>query len=311
MTEYKDTFAALMAPFDPNAVKHRQGGRGMTFSYVTARTVMNRLDEVLGPENWWDEYIPGGNSVMCKLTVRLPDGMIVTKVDAGGYAPMDDHGDGDKSGFSDAFKRAAAKFGVGRYLYGDGLPSFAGDVPVPVANNDGYRQDGPARNGHQSSGNAPRGNGSSGLPKSGKALFAWACDKEKETGFGVVKFLTAWGKSQGFPDRMVEWDDSMVADGHAEVMRKVSEHSPEAASVMDGTIRRKQEELKKAVRDLLASRGIFEPKRHDAANVLNELSGHIEVGGEVIHSVEDCHDAGLLGRYIAACGEVIGTESQF
>ena len=37
---------------------------------------------------------------------------------------MSDSGDDDKSGYSDAFKRAAVKFGVGRYLYRDGVPSF-------------------------------------------------------------------------------------------------------------------------------------------------------------------------------------------
>ena len=85
---------------------------------------MNRLDTIVGPENWWDEYAPGENSVLCKLTVRLPDGTTLTKADAGGYAGMPDQGDDDKSGFSDAFKRAAVKFGVGRYLYRDGVPAF-------------------------------------------------------------------------------------------------------------------------------------------------------------------------------------------
>jgi len=68
---------------------------------------MNRLDNVLGPENWWDEYIPSENSVLCRLSIRLPDGSTLTKADAGGYAGMADQGDDDKSGFSDAFKRAA------------------------------------------------------------------------------------------------------------------------------------------------------------------------------------------------------------
>jgi hypothetical protein len=54
MTQHPDLFAALAAAFDPDEVKHRsQGGRQL--EYVTARTVMNRLDDVLGPENWWDD----------------------------------------------------------------------------------------------------------------------------------------------------------------------------------------------------------------------------------------------------------------
>jgi len=124
MTQHRDLFAALAAPFEPEEVKLRtQAGRQL--HYVTARTVMNRLDEVLGPENWWDDFVPLEHSVICRLTIRLPDGQILIKSDAGGYAGMADPGDDDKSGFADAFKRAAVKFGVARYLYRDGIPKFA------------------------------------------------------------------------------------------------------------------------------------------------------------------------------------------
>ena len=127
MTQHRDLFAALAAPFDSDEVKLRsQSGRQL--HYVTARTVMNRLDDVLGPENWWDDFVPLEHSVICRLTIRLPDGTILTKSDAGGYAGMADPGDDDKSGFADAFKRAAVKFGVGRYLYRDGIPRFAREV---------------------------------------------------------------------------------------------------------------------------------------------------------------------------------------
>ena len=124
MTQYPDLFAALAAPFETQEVKLRSAQGGRQLHYITARTAMNRLDSVVGPENWWDEYVPLENSVVCKLSIRLPDGSTVTKADAGGYAGMADSGDDDKSGFSDAFKRAAAKFGVARYLYRDGVPSF-------------------------------------------------------------------------------------------------------------------------------------------------------------------------------------------
>ena len=113
MTQFPDLFAALGASFESQEVRVRSRRRGASSSYITARTAMNRLDSVLGPENWWDEYVPGENSVICRLTVRLPDGSTLTKADAGGYAGMADQGDDDKSGFSDAFKRAAVKFGVG------------------------------------------------------------------------------------------------------------------------------------------------------------------------------------------------------
>src|SRR3954468_8745618 len=133
MTQHPDLFAALAAPFESHEVKVRsQTGRQL--HYITARTAMNRLDNVLGPENWWDEYVPAQNSVLCKLTIRLPDGSTITKADAGGYAGMADQGDDDKSGFSDSFKRACAKFGVARYLYRDGVPQFVREREPSVEN---------------------------------------------------------------------------------------------------------------------------------------------------------------------------------
>lgn len=129
MTQHPELFTALAAPFAAREVKQRtQAGRQM--SYVTARTVMNRLDEVLGPENWWDDYTPMTSSVICRMTIRLPDGQLLTKVDAGGGAGLADEGDDEKSAFSDAFKRTAVKFGVSRYLYRDGVATLTSSSPA-------------------------------------------------------------------------------------------------------------------------------------------------------------------------------------
>lgn len=130
-TKHPDLFAALAAPFELEEVKARtQASRQL--HYVTARTVMNRLDNVVGPENWWDEYVPGEHSVLCRLTLRLPDGQVLTKADAGGFPGCEDTGDDEKGGYSDAFKRAAVKFGVGRYLYRDGVPCYSSVEREPV-----------------------------------------------------------------------------------------------------------------------------------------------------------------------------------
>jgi hypothetical protein len=81
---------------------------------VDARTVLDRLDEAVGPTGWSDKYEVLFNSfddkgrtveVKCTLTV-----LGVSKEDVG-------EGDSLKAAFSDALKRAAVKFGVGRYLY--------------------------------------------------------------------------------------------------------------------------------------------------------------------------------------------------
>jgi hypothetical protein len=122
-TKHLDFFTSLSAPFGPNEVKVKSHS-GRQMPYVTARTVMNRLDNVCGPENWWDDYIPSENSVVCILSIRLPDQQVLTKQDAGGYPDMKGPSadeDSEKGGFSDAFKRAAVKFGVARYLYHDGV----------------------------------------------------------------------------------------------------------------------------------------------------------------------------------------------
>jgi hypothetical protein len=190
---------------------------------------MNRLDEVLGPDAWWDTYAPGEKSVMCALTIELPGGKVITKSDAGGYAGMADSGDDDKSGYSDAFKRAAVKFGVGRYLYGDGVPEFVREhvqdidahMPPVSAPEPAYtppaRRDQPQRPGGHSGGNSQHG----GPPRSGKALFAWTKEQEQLHSVGLLKYLNSWAKLQEFPGRMIDWDAEQVALAHAEAARKL------------------------------------------------------------------------------------------
>jgi hypothetical protein len=53
---------------------------------------------------------------MCRLRLKIGDGWI-TKMDVGGPSEQPDGGDRLKAAFSDALKRAAVKFGIGRYLY--------------------------------------------------------------------------------------------------------------------------------------------------------------------------------------------------
>jgi len=226
MTQFPDLFAALAAPFESQEVRARsQSGRQL--HYITARTAMNRLDSVLGPENWWDEYVPGENSVLCRLTVRLPDGSILTKSDAGGYAGMPDSGDDDKSGFSDSFKRAAVKFGVGRYLYRDGVPAFVRErepaiaaaapvevpAPAPAPTHAPEPQPVPTRS------SSSNGNGSA--PRSGRALFAWTKEQEQRHEVGLLKYLNGWAKLQEYPGRMVDWDADQVSQAYAEAVRKL------------------------------------------------------------------------------------------
>jgi hypothetical protein len=111
----------LAEPFDPRAVQWKaqsvRNNRAMAVAYVSARTVMDRLDSVIGVENWQDEYTPlPDGSVMCRLRLRI-GGRWIAKTDVGSPSEQPDEGDRTKAAFSDALKRAAVKFGVGRYLY--------------------------------------------------------------------------------------------------------------------------------------------------------------------------------------------------
>jgi hypothetical protein len=231
MTQHPDLFAALAAPFDPSEIKTRtQAGRQL--SYVTARTVMIRLDEVLGPENWWNACVPHENSVQVALTIRLPDGTTLTKVDAGGYAGMADAGDDDMSGYSNGLKRAAVLFGVGRYLYRDGVPGFVRErYPEPEHRpahaDDGRREVNEQFRPQPGREPEPRRNGDGGPrqydgpPRTGKALFAWVKDQEQRHGVELLKFLNGFAKLQDLPGRMVDWQVDQVALVYAEACRKL------------------------------------------------------------------------------------------
>jgi len=110
----------LTAPFDETEIKFKptaiKNNQALALPYVDARTILDRLDEAVGPENWHDEYqIISENKVICKLTI-----LGITKSDAG--ESSSEEKEPLKSAVSDALKRAAVKFGIGRYLYK--LPKF-------------------------------------------------------------------------------------------------------------------------------------------------------------------------------------------
>jgi hypothetical protein len=113
-------FDALSAPFPAEYIDWRIGSttkdknKGMALAYIDARVVMDRLDSVCGPEGWQNNYSPTGNgSVVCNLGVLMPNGSWVWKSDGAGHTDFE----AEKGMLSDAFKRAAVRFGIGRYLY--------------------------------------------------------------------------------------------------------------------------------------------------------------------------------------------------
>jgi len=107
-------FAEADLKWKPQAVREN---RCLAIAYVTARAIMDRLDEVLTPAGWQDEYAAlADGAVLCRLSLKLGEEWI-TKCDVGGASDQPDDGDKMKAAFSDALKRAAVKFGIGRYLY--------------------------------------------------------------------------------------------------------------------------------------------------------------------------------------------------
>jgi hypothetical protein len=107
-------FAEADLKWKPQAVREN---RCLAIAYVTARAIMDRLDEVLTPAGWQDEYQAMVDGViLCRLSLKFGEEWI-TKCDVGGQSEQPDQGDKMKAAFSDALKRAAVKFGIGRYLY--------------------------------------------------------------------------------------------------------------------------------------------------------------------------------------------------
>ena len=227
MTSHPDIFGALAEPFPDREVKTLNKG-GKALSYITARSAMNRLDSVLGPECWKDEYAETKDGLKCRIWFRLPGAdEWLWKEDGGGFAGMSDSDDDEKSAYSSAFKRACVKLGIGRYLYRDGTADF-GDgshqhaAPRPSAppprNGNGHHAPPPSRPQHQDQ----QGGGQFGNPpRSGRALFAWTKDMEARHDVGLLQYLNRWGKLQDAPGRMVDWDDEMVRLAYEEAVRKL------------------------------------------------------------------------------------------
>lgn len=119
-------------PFEWDEVEYRLAStgefegkpRGQAAAYITARAVMRRLDAVCDARGWrWsDRYRRepfDENHVECTITIHYPDGSRLSRSDVGeGHAGDGSDADPIKTAYSDALKRAAVHWGIGRDLYG-------------------------------------------------------------------------------------------------------------------------------------------------------------------------------------------------
>lgn len=108
----------LAKPFSKGAVHWRaqtitnDGRKALALAYIDARHVMERLDAVCGVAGWQCKYSHANGKTICDLAIKINDEWI-WKADGAGDTQVE----AEKGAISDAFKRAAVKWGIGRYLY--------------------------------------------------------------------------------------------------------------------------------------------------------------------------------------------------
>jgi hypothetical protein len=107
----------LTAPIQSNEIEWRvqqqtSTGKLIIVPYINNRCVMQRFDAAFGPTNWTSEFREIGNGFICRLTVTV-DKKTVYREDGASKTNIEP----EKGGISDAMKRAAVQFGLGRCLY--------------------------------------------------------------------------------------------------------------------------------------------------------------------------------------------------
>jgi hypothetical protein len=108
----------LKEPFPQDRISWRAqtvtkaGDKALALAYIDARDVMERLDEVCGPANWQCRYSHADKKTICDLGICTDNGW-VWKADGAGDSDIE----AEKGALSDAFKRSAVRWGIGRYLY--------------------------------------------------------------------------------------------------------------------------------------------------------------------------------------------------
>lgn len=119
--------AKLLAyPFTADEIEWRillttkDKSKGQVAAYIDSRAIQKRLDDVLGRENWKNHFItmPGSSNSttahICEISIYYPDRQEwITKSDGAGSTDIEPI----KGGLSNAFKRAASIWNIGRYLY--------------------------------------------------------------------------------------------------------------------------------------------------------------------------------------------------
>lgn len=124
MKTTNEIHAALAMPFAAEDLEWRlqtafeNSMQGIAVPYVTNRAIQNRLDEVIGPQNWYNEYKPWHGTgkreaQICGISIYFEGRGFITKWDGAEDSDIEPV----KGGLSDSMKRAAVQWGIGRVLY--------------------------------------------------------------------------------------------------------------------------------------------------------------------------------------------------
>ena len=116
-------FSKLSEPFPSEAIDWRVGAtnsdknKGIALAYIQARPVMDRLDEVVGLENWTDVYTPiqgkdGVVGFLCTLSLKIGDNWISKWM-----APIQATLRQSKAVYLMLSNVRLSSGGIGRYLY--------------------------------------------------------------------------------------------------------------------------------------------------------------------------------------------------
>jgi hypothetical protein len=95
--------------------------------YIDARDVQDLFDEVCGPANWQCKFSEHKGNLFCEIGIMSTENedRWVWKSDCGTESQVEK----EKGEASDAFKRAAVMWGIGRFLYSKPV------VKLPVKDN--------------------------------------------------------------------------------------------------------------------------------------------------------------------------------
>lgn len=121
MRTLSELVPALALPFPSHQIDLKPGAttrskdRAMAMAYADSRVYQERLDQVVGPDAWSVRFELTPQGIVCTLEICG-----VIKADVGDYpTDLGDRPNENRAttAAAQAFKRACAQFGLGRYLY--------------------------------------------------------------------------------------------------------------------------------------------------------------------------------------------------